>query len=161
MTLSSGVIVKWANLRPRGKDMRIINCNNKQTGNEAGRLLKRIEWVVDVVPGRDGPENLRILKRQKLRFNRWSVWLGFSNLIKADQFGSRLAEMSWDLRHHKMCRAWGCQHSLVSIGFYDLCLSGRQVLKAEINLFVFETTVSAWIIILVYSHFMSIQQEKC
>ena len=29
----------------------------------------------------------------------------FSDLIKVDPFGSRPAEMSWDLRHHKMCRA--------------------------------------------------------
>ena len=30
--------------------------------------------------------------------------LVFLDLIKADQFGSRQAEMSWNLEHHKMRR---------------------------------------------------------
>ena len=37
---------------------------NPQRGNGAGRPLEWIELGVDVVPGRDGPENLRILKRR-------------------------------------------------------------------------------------------------
>ena len=37
---------------------------NPQTGNGAGRSLEWIKWVVEVVPGRKGPENMRILKRR-------------------------------------------------------------------------------------------------
>ena len=45
-------------------------------------------------------------KDRELRFYRPSVQLSFSDQIKADQFGSRPTEMSRDLRHHKMHRAW-------------------------------------------------------
>ena len=45
-------------------------------------------------------------------------------------FGSRSAEMDWNLKHHEMPRAWvgrwwSGQHSFVSIDFYDLCFSPR------------------------------------
>ena len=63
--------------------------------------------MVDVVPGRDGPENVKILERQVVEFRPLERAVVFFNLIKANQFGSRPAEMSWDLRHHKMNRAWG------------------------------------------------------
>ena len=53
------------------------------------------------------------LQDELLRFERWSVLLGFSDLIKADQFGSRPAEMSWDLKHHKMHREGGGALSIV------------------------------------------------
>ena len=49
--------VIWALFRPRGKDMTIVICHNKPPDKKMG-LLERI----DVVPGRDGHENLRILK---------------------------------------------------------------------------------------------------
>ena len=64
----------------------------------------------DVMPRRDSPENLRILKRQQLSF------LPLRRAVEF--FGSRPAEMNRDLKHHKMCRTlgWG-QHSMVSIGF--------------------------------------------
>ena len=48
--------------------------------------------------------------------------------VAVEFFGSRPAEMNWDLKHHKMHRAWGgrgFQHSMVSTCFYDLCLSPR------------------------------------
>ena len=39
-------------------------------------------------------------------------------------FGSRPAEMTWDLKHHKMRRAFGWgQHYMVSIDFWELCVS--------------------------------------
>ena len=85
------------------------------------------------------PENFKILKKQ-LRLNAVSARLGFSDVIKADQFGFRPAEMSWDLRHHKTCSVcvWGGgdQHSMVSIYFYDLCVSlssGHEGLRVERN----------------------------
>ena len=64
MSLISGVIVKWCSLMPaqKGYDNHHVIII-PQTGNGAGRPLERIEWIDDVMPGRDGPENLRILKR--------------------------------------------------------------------------------------------------
>ena len=52
----------------------------------------------DVMPRRDGPENLRILK----------VYLSFLPLTRAVEFfGSRQAEMNWDLKNHKRRRSMG------------------------------------------------------
>ena len=88
------------------------------------------------------PENFRILK--KLRFNHWSRQLSFSNLIRSDQFGSRPAEMSWDLRDTTRCARHeevGCQHNMVSTGPYNLCLYPhvtKDWRQKEINLFVSE-----------------------
>ena len=69
-------------------------------------VLEWIERVVDV-SGTDGPENFKILNKLELRFDRRSARLGFSDLIKSDQFGFRPVEMSWDLRFHKMRHACG------------------------------------------------------
>ena len=44
-------------------------------------------------------------KDVELTFDRLIARLVFSDLIKADQSGSRPAEMSWDLKYHKMRRA--------------------------------------------------------
>ena len=98
---------------------------NPQTGNGARRPLGVIEWVDDVVPERDGLGNFRIFeKKDELRFDRWRKRLSFSDLMRSDQFGFRLTEMSWDLRHYKMCRVLRRrQHNIVSLDFYDLCLS--------------------------------------
>ena len=46
-------------------------------------------------------------ERLELKFDRWSERLGFSDLIWSDQLESRPAEMSRDLRHHKMYLAFG------------------------------------------------------
>ena len=64
----------------------------------------------DVMPRRDGPDNLKILKRQQF---------GFLPLRRAVEFfGYRLAEMNGDLKHHKMrCALWWGQHNMVSIDF--------------------------------------------
>ena len=69
-----------------------------------------LEYGEDLMPRRDSPEILRILKRRQL---------GFLPLRHAVEFfGSRLVGMNLDLRHHKIRRAlgWG-QHSMVNIGF--------------------------------------------
>ena len=95
------------------KDMTITICLNKSPD-------RKWDWSVDdVIPRRDGPENLRILKRRQLRIRPLKAGLGFLPLRHAVEFfGSRLAEMNWDLKYHKMRRmlGWG-QHSMVSIGF--------------------------------------------
>ena len=106
-----------------------------------------IEWVGDVMPGRDVLRILGFWKRRR------SGWLSFSDLIRSDQLGSRPTNMSWDLRDHKMRHVWVVgQRIMVSIGPCDLCLSPR-VAKAwrqkEINPFVSETTESACIIIII------------
>ena len=74
-----------------------------------------IEWVDDVMPGRDVLRILRISKRQVVEFLL---------LKRAAKFFSDLKSRSlWvstgrDLKHHKMHRARGRgQHSMVSIGF--------------------------------------------
>ena len=41
---------------------------NSQTGNE---------WVIDVIPGRNGPENLRILRRQGVYVQPLKQVVGF------------------------------------------------------------------------------------
>ena len=62
-------------------------------------------------------------------------------------FGSRPVEMNWDLKHHKVHRALGwVQHSMVFIGFKELCLSPRVALDRSqefINPFVSEKKESA------------------
>ena len=55
----------------------------------------------------------------------------------------------------------GYQHSIVSIGFYELCLSplvAKDWRRNEVNPFVSETTESACIIIIIIIIIMSIQQ---
>ena len=110
--------------------------------------------MADVIPGRGDLGNFRIFKKTELRFDCWSEQLGFSDLIRSDQFGSQPAEMSWDLRHHKMHRAWGrgSQFSMVSIDFYELCLSSRVAKnweQKEINPFVSEITESVLLLLVV------------
>ena len=52
-------------LRSYAKDMTITICDNKRTDSRLG-------WSVDDVMARkDGPENLRILKRYQLDFYHW------------------------------------------------------------------------------------------
>ena len=107
--------------------------------------LEWIEWVDDVMIGRDG---LRILDFSKRRSWGTAVEAGSCVFrIWSDQLRSRPAEMGCDLRHDKM-RRW-CQHSMVSIGPYELSLSPRVAKdwrQKEINPFVSETTESACII---------------
>ena len=45
--------------------------------------LEWIECVDDVMAGRNGPENFRILKRRELRFGYRSRRLSFSDLIRS------------------------------------------------------------------------------
>ena len=131
------------------------HCHNKPPD-------RKWDWSVDnVMTGRDGPENLRNLKKESLKFGPWWLTVEFlllrhrveSSTVAAPVrfFRSRPAEMNWDLKHHKMRRAlgWG-QHSMVSISFYELCLSPRVAMNRsqEINKpFVSETTESAYICI--------------
>ena len=65
--------------------MAITICHNKPPDRKLG-------WSVDdVMPRRDGPENLRILKKShldfdhwksELDFERWKMNLGFSDLYR-------------------------------------------------------------------------------
>ena len=72
--------------------------------------------------GRDGPENLRILKRV---FSDWTIEerVGYSAV---ESWIRTVERCIWvfristdrDLRHHKMRRVWGwSQHSIVSKDF--------------------------------------------
>ena len=55
----------WVQFYTRTKDMTITICNNKHPN-------RKWDWNMDVVmPRRDGPENLRILKRRL----HYKVWL--------------------------------------------------------------------------------------
>ncbi len=49
-------------LRSPARGVTITICHNKPPDRKWG-------WNVDVVPGRDGPENLRILKKSQLRLD--------------------------------------------------------------------------------------------
>ena len=90
MPLSDGAV-----LRPHGKDLTIIICHNKPPDRKGiERPSEGIEWVVDVVSGRDDPDNLRILKRRVVEVRPLKSAVGFSDLIKTNRFISRPAEMS-------------------------------------------------------------------
>ena len=116
---SDGVV-----LHPCRKDLTIIICHNKSPDRKCSWIAVGVDWVSGWRQGQKRcPENL---KRPELTSGHWSARLVFSNLIKAYQFGSQLAEVGWDLGYHKMYHAWrwkGSQHSVVSICFCDLCLS--------------------------------------
>ena len=123
------------------------------------KLLDR-KWgwnVDDVMPRRDGPENLRILKRQLVEVNHWRWWLSFSDLDR--QRWIEILNITRCSTHEEG------QRSMVSICFYDSYLSPR-VAKAWsrklINPFVSETIESACncicvFIIIIIDIFMSIQ----
>ena len=96
------------------------HCHNKPPDRKWG-------WSVDdIMPRRDGPENLRILRKRQLRVE-------FLPLRQRFEF-STIDRFSWvfwisidrDLKHHKMCHTlkWGSD-SMVSIDFSELCLSPR------------------------------------
>ena len=88
---------------------------------EPDRQLEWIEWMDDVIPGKDGLENLKIFFKKGVEIRPWNQAVGFFGW---NQSGSWRVEMSWDLKHYKMCRTWGwCQDSMVSIGFYELCFT--------------------------------------
>ena len=97
-------------LRSRTKDMTITICHNKPPDRKWG-------WCVDdTMLGRDGPENLRILKKSQLRveIGPWRRELGIRPLSRRVEFlGSLPAEMNWDLKHHKMGRTLGVGVSIV------------------------------------------------
>ena len=62
----SRCIVSWCSLRSRAKDITITICHNKPPDRNWG-------WSVnDVMPIRNGPEDLRILKR-----GSWILTVGF------------------------------------------------------------------------------------
>ena len=115
--------------------------------------LEWIERVDDVISGRDILRILGFLKDGvAVRLSKRAV--EFSDLIRSDQFGSRPTEISWDLRHHKMrcVRVRSYQHSMVSVGLYDLCLSPRVTkgwTQKEISSFVSEMTASVCIMIII------------
>ena len=79
-------------------------------------------WCVyDVMPRRDGPENLSQLKvdigpwRQTVEFLslRGELWIRPLSQ-RVEIFGYILAEMNRDLKHHEMCRTLG-----VALAYYD------------------------------------------
>ena len=63
----SRCIVNWCSLRLRAKDMTIMICYNRLLDRKRGLS------VDDIMPRRDGPENLRILKRSQLDFDHWKM----------------------------------------------------------------------------------------
>ena len=83
-----------------------------------GQPLKLIEWVVDIVPGRDGSENLKILKRQISWCSTVEVH-GWVFRIWSKQISLGLNQQRWieflDTTRSTMSEGGG-QHSMVSIG---------------------------------------------
>ena len=81
-------------LRSRGKDMTITICHNK---------LPEKKWggsVDEVMPRRDGPENLRILKWRQLGIRPLKDVVEFSTVgIVVKFFGSRPADINWCAAH--------------------------------------------------------------
>ena len=75
--------------------------------------------MIDIVHGRDNPENLTILKRRVGRSTVELHSLVFWDLIKSYKFGSPPAEIL------NTPRCITDQHGLFRIGFYNLCLSPR------------------------------------
>ena len=82
-------------------------CHNKTPDRKWG-------WSVDdVMPGWDGPENMRILKRveiglwrQRVEFPPLRDGVEFSTVAAAVRFfESRPVERNWDLKPHKIRRA--------------------------------------------------------
>ena len=73
--------------------------------------LEWIEWVVDVIPGRDGPENMSILKRREVAARPSKRAVGFFGF---DQIRSVWVSTSWDLRP-KMRRAWEVSDCIIII----------------------------------------------
>ena len=146
--------------------MTIIICHNKLPGRKwRWRPLKWIESVVDVTLGRDGPENLRILKRP---FNWVSTLKHAARFFRSKkQIILGLYRQRWvEILNTSRCtaRMVGGLHRMVSIGFYDLCLSTRVVEdwnQKLINPFVSETTeftyICICIITVIIDNFMNIQ----
>ena len=132
-------------LRSCAKDMTITIYHNKLPDRKWG-------WSVDgVMAGRDGPENLRILKSvcwdwtigRKVWFSDIESWILTVERCSCD---FRIST-DRDLKHHKMRCAWGRSlHNMVSIDFWELYHSPRVAMDRSqklINLFVSETTGSA------------------
>ena len=82
--------------------------------------LEWIDWVGDIIPGRDGPENFGILKKTGVEFQP-SKRAVLSGLISLGLDLERWVEITT-----RRC-AWvgGYQHSMVCIDFHELCLSPR------------------------------------
>ena len=82
--------------------MTIFICHNKPPDRKWVWTAVTVnwEWVVNLVLGRDGPENLSILKRKLVKVRSLGWVVEFFGQIKA-----RPTEMSWDPRHAKMRRA--------------------------------------------------------
>ena len=127
--------------------MTITICYNKPSDRKWG-------WSVDhIVPGRDGPENLRILKKNQL-------WLDHGG----DYWILTVERCSWvfristdrDLKHHKMRRALARgQHSMVSIDFWELCLSPRVAMdrSQEINKPICTWNDRVWLCLYMYLYY--------
>ena len=108
--LKSRCIVILVKLSSRAKDMTITLCHNKPPDRKWG-------WsVVDIMPGRDGPKNLRILKKSHLRldhggrqlsFCHWSIEMSSLPLRWRLSFQ---VSTDRDLKHNKMCHSWWGQH---------------------------------------------------
>ena len=136
--------------------MTIIICHN---------ILSDRKWVWTVIgmnwvggwhhPRRDGPEKLRILKRQcswgrLLKVAVWVFWIRSDQIIF---FGSQPAEVTWNLKHHKTYHTLG-----VNICFYDLCLSPHQGLKVERDKLVRTTCICKTVVIDIFMSIIQINQ---
>ena len=131
--------VNWCSLRSRARDITIsIVIINPQTGNEAGMWMTR----------RDGPENLRILKKRQLRSGDWTIeaesWVLYHWGMELD-----LGHWRWnwvfrisadrDLRHYKMRCTLGM---VIIVRIVSLSLCRKSKVKKLINPFVPEMTES-------------------
>ena len=116
--------------------------------------LEWIEWVDDVMPGR---YDQRILDLKKM--GSWSLTVdasGWVFKIWSDQISlgldwQRWIEI-WDATKCSTRGGWECQRSMPSIGFYELSLSPHVTKNwrpNKINLFVWKTTESSCIIIII------------
>ena len=95
----------------------IINC---QIVNGTGRQLDWTEWVDDIITERDGPVNLRILKKTRVEVRPLKRAIGFfgSDQIRPDQFGSRPVEMITILCWHPSPRTAHLVMSKISTHLY-------------------------------------------
>ena len=100
--------------------------------------LEWIEWLGDVMPGRDVLRILGFWKRRELRFNHQSRQLSFSDLIRSISVSSS--------RNESRCAIHVCggQHCMISIGPYELCCQGQK----EINSFISETELPVLLLLI-------------
>ena len=125
---SPGAYSVGAVLHSCAKDMTITICHNKPPDKKwAGVWMTSCpeEMVLRIWGFWKDVSWILTIERCSWVFDHWRWDLSFLLLRHVVEFfGSRLTEMNWDLKHHKMHRplGWG-QHSMVSKDFKELCLS--------------------------------------